>query len=178
LNGAILDSANLSNANFSRADLCGAGLGNEIVLNGTDFSEAKLRGADFSGARLSGVNFRHAELCGAFFQHTIWENGNFEHALMIGVQILQSRLERTYLASSNLRGSSFYGVEMTDVDLRDSEMMGVWLFETIMVNVNLSNTCLKGAETEDVFFGRCKNVTFENTTMPEGSIFKGCISRF
>ena len=69
-------------------------------------------------------------------------------------------------------------------DFSDAFLKGFRMFETSMVNTNLSRACLKGGDGEwtdylqKVTSGKLKspilnNVIFNNTVMPDGNIFTG-----
>lgn len=126
MNGTIVESADVKNADFGKTELLGARFNN--VHGGTaNFSGALLMGADFQNAQLLASNFTGAGLQGARFSGSTLQAADVSNAYMQGVDMSGASLqgasfENTFLHAATLdyasiQGASFKGAALPDASL-------------------------------------------------------------
>jgi uncharacterized protein YjbI with pentapeptide repeats len=153
-------SANLQEANLTRAGFSGAGLSEADLrkanLTSADFSDALLRGADlggvatarpafFNGARmgritlvqagLDGADFTDASLSHAEADEAVLSSANFHHATL-----RLSRFKRADLRHANFRGANMTGVDLTSADLRGADFTRADLRNAVLTDVCFDRT--------------------------------------
>ena len=121
---AVLSGANLHNANLLNADLRGADL-LRAVLSGAD-----LRGADLREADLSGADLRDADLRGTDLRKADLRNANLREANLRGA----------YLLNADLRGADFRGAYLLNADLSSADLHNANLCSAYLLNADLRGT--------------------------------------
>eukprot|EP00439_Symbiodinium_sp_Y106_P089149 s1_g1685.t1 len=136
LDFALLESANLQEADFKNASLVGAKL-NLAQLQGADLGLADfqdsilggagLQGAALKGAQLQGADMRFAQLQGATLEFARLQGANLGHARMqganlsfarlIGARLNQAKLQGASLAFAQIQGASFVEASLQGADL-------------------------------------------------------------
>ena len=138
--------AQLSNINFSNADLSDACLKN-IDLTGAQFTWANLTRADFSGAWLTGTQFFNviltkAYLPGADLTDAHLRNVDLSDAVLVSsnftrTKLINSTLTRALLSSATLDNTQFAGCNLDSADFRDTKIMGAWFSECYLEGAHL-----------------------------------------
>src|SRR2546421_3496838 len=99
----------LSDANFSGADLSGADF-REAILSGADLSDAVFRDANFSGADLSGAFLSRADL----------HHANFSGADLSGAFLARAGLDDADLSGADLRNAIFGEAILSGANFRNA----------------------------------------------------------
>lgn len=118
---------NLSNTNFSHADLISAN------LSGTKLRGANLSGADLSGANLSGADLRSAILRSAFLSRTLFMGADLGRTVLIDAHFSGALLSGANFSAADLSGTIFSNMSIQDVDLTNTILnatvfVGIYLF--------------------------------------------------
>ncbi|NEQ95772.1 MAG: DUF2934 domain-containing protein [Cyanothece sp. SIO2G6] len=145
LRGVNLSNANLTKANLTGAILTGANL-NGATLNQTELSDAQLSSADFRRANILSVEFSAVDLNGADFRDSVLKNVNFLGADLAGVSFVGAKLDHITFTNADLRYSRLYG---TGTDLAYMNFDNANLSDA-----QLNNTCLVGASFIKADFSR------------------------
>ena len=145
LQGALLESvylgdANLTGANLSSAKLAGAYLG-DANLTGVQAKKANLADANLGDANLSGALLREANLTHCDLTHC-----NLSGADLSGADLSGADLSYANLAGVNLAGVNLAGANLTSANLRDAELSGANLKNSIVFGANLSDANLIGVD--------------------------------
>ena len=131
--------ANLSSANFARADLSGADL-RFAYVSGANFENAVLKGTDFRYADLTGANLSGADLRGASL------GGGIE---LMGANFLGANLNGADLKGARLQGSDFYGADLKGARLVFAQAQGANFQGAHLEGANLNAARLQGADFTD-----------------------------
>lgn len=115
LGGANLIGAKLSAAHLSQAHLGGAHLGG-VILRGANLGAADLTKADLIGAHLGGANLGAASLDGANLSGAYLGGANLSEAYLGGANLMA-----THLSATNLRAAVLFETVLVDVDLSNTE---------------------------------------------------------
>ena len=117
LHGAKLPNAQISDLNFSGADLTRANLSDADLkganLSGAELFFTKLRVAVLDGADLSKADLMHAKLsdavlCGANLCKADLSRADLSDALLFGANLSSAKLDDTNLAGADLAGTPFH----------------------------------------------------------------------
>lgn len=119
-NGAVLTSANLTNArfvqecSFEKADFRGAVLDTANLrgtrLAGSDFSEARLAGADFSGCDLARSRMYRVSARNALFV-----KANLSEAVLVSADLMNAILQKADIRGADLRRANLFQVDLARV---------------------------------------------------------------
>jgi uncharacterized protein YjbI with pentapeptide repeats len=161
LTNANLESADLSNAIFTFANLNGANLSNSrlkntvfnlAALNGADLNSASLEGAGGYGVRLRGANLKAARLDGVRFK---------------AADLTEANLEGASFAEADVSQAIFYGANLADVDLINAKLFGTRFWKTDLRRVKLHGAFLYGANFEgsDLTEAALGFTTFSNCSL-------------
>ncbi len=146
LSEAILNGANLSEADLSYADLRGASLYKanlcESKLNGAALNGANLQGADLRGADLRGTDFcyadlREADLQGADLSGPIGRD--LDDPFGLGANLSHANLSWTNLSRANLKGVALQEAKLFKTDLSRANLQGADLRMADLIETNLAN---------------------------------------
>jgi uncharacterized protein YjbI with pentapeptide repeats len=166
LGGGNLSGTDLSRAVLTDADLTGVDL-SVADLSAVNFCGARLRGADLSDANLTqadlrGADLTGADLTGADLTDAALSTSDLSEACLSGADLNLADLRRARLigadlSGAHLRDARLNGVDLTNANLREADFSvadfsganfsGAHLFETILVNTNLSE--VKGLDSCD-----------------------------
>ena len=124
LNGVNLSGANLMKAHLTDANLSGGNLSG-ANLSGADLSDAHLSRADLTGAQLSFADLSRADLTGAHLTDADLSNAHLRGADLTG---------------ANLTAASLIYTNLTGARLRDSILSTADVFETVLADVDFTNT--------------------------------------
>ena len=145
---ANLNSADLSNANLSYADLRCAN-SNNANLKGADLRYINLRNADLRGTNLSGADLKYADLRGVYLNSADLSNANLSGA----------NLRCAYLRCTDLNGANLSGVNLSNVDLSNVKLDKE---EQIRKGIKLSNPIIG--------WKKCKGGVIVKLEIPRGAI--------
>lgn len=127
--------ANLNGCNMRRADLTGANFGGAQIngcdipiaglapsqarailtnCNGCDFKNVNLRNQDLRGISVNGDDFAYADLRGA----------DMRNASFNGVDFRNAKLDGARLEGASFSGCDFSGVDLRNVDLSHTQIVG------------------------------------------------------
>ena len=156
---------NLSEADFTGADLIGANLiGADLVgaklsgadltgakLSEADLSEGRVVRADLSGANLSRANLGEARLSGANLNGTdLTEaklvDANLSMAHLTHANLVRAVLARVLLGSADLTGVNLTGADLRAADLTSANLRRADLTGADLGGVKLSSADLNGAD--------------------------------
>jgi len=119
---------NLSEADFTGADLIGANLiGADLVgakLSGADLTGAKLSGADLSEGRLVRADLSEANLSGANLSEADLREANLTEANLSGAILFKANLSRANLREANLTGANLDSATLVRTDLTGADLTG------------------------------------------------------
>jgi uncharacterized protein YjbI with pentapeptide repeats len=104
---------NLSNYNFSNANLISANLRHKQLI-GANFHEANLGGADLFHANLTGANFCRTDL-----YKTKLRQANLTDANLQGTQLAKTNFERAHLSGCKVYGMSAWDLILDRVKQKD-----------------------------------------------------------
>ena len=187
LTGADLTKANLSQADLTDADLTDADL-TEANLTGATLTHAYLYDADLTGADLTGADLTAALLTGASLRSANLQSANLRFAILGRLAETTAGepadLTDANLNHANLTRANLYGANLTNSDLTDAKLYGAKLLfanltgadltradlrDAQLVRANLTNAILVGATLNAVAYYSLFQVTWGNTTCPDGS---------
>ena len=125
-----------------RADL------QDAILDGANLQEANLTGANLQGAILSGANLQRADLTRANLQRAVLREAElqgcnlfmaeFQEAILIGANLQGAKLREANLQNAHLQGAFLQEAELLRADLRHARMAGVTGLETaVLTDINL-----------------------------------------
>lgn len=121
LSGADLSSTRLTNINFERADLRGAGLDRSVLSNarlfGSNLRRASLRNAKIYGAILGLTNLEDADLSGADLGFTSFIRVRLQRARLLRANLVLARLVAVEFAGTDLSGAEMGVTSIEDCDL-------------------------------------------------------------
>ncbi|MEM9275864.1 MAG: pentapeptide repeat-containing protein [Cyanobacteria bacterium P01_F01_bin.143] len=113
------------------------------IYRETDFSEEEFDGASFREVDLSFADFRHVQMYESSFRKCYMEGVNFSYAVFGQVSFIKTDLTRAIFRNATLSEFGFYQVNLSYADLSGSR---------------------------EFILGRCENVIFYETIIPDGSI--------
>jgi uncharacterized protein YjbI with pentapeptide repeats len=174
LEGVILASAHLRNADFTgaslaRANFIGADLREakfeceQIGGSHQHFSEqghkvfffqghqerdaicAELRGAYFEFAQLQGASLVGAQLQGAYLTSARLQDASLHDAQLQGAELPFARLQGASLGGTQLQGADLRGVQLGGANLYQAQLQGASLIETQLQGASLIERQLQGA---------------------------------
>jgi len=165
LSGADLSGANFEKADLYRADLHGADLC-KAVLREANLVHANLKGADLYEANLEGANLRETNLEGADLWHA-----NLGHANLCWADLREAKLQHAFLCwadlyEANLREANFREAFLQDTNLKNANLEGADFWDADLKWADLSNARLERA----ILIGtdlRMSSLIFANLTNAE-----------
>ncbi|WP_164715968.1 pentapeptide repeat-containing protein [Streptomyces sp. WAC 06738] len=134
--GAVLTSADLTDADLSGSHLCETNLGGALltgadlrgaVLDATTLRSADLVEADLGLATMRGADLRHARLDGARLDDTTMTNVDLRHAHLDDVNLRYSSMTDVDLRDADLDGLDLTGATLQDIDFRGADLTQVKL---------------------------------------------------
>lgn len=108
--------------------------GESINLSNANFSQANLEQAIFSYANLAHTNFSNARLVGANFCNAILTESNFDNANLVGVNLAGARLENASFKNANLTDTILDWANFTDANLTGANLTRAKMFRTNFTN--------------------------------------------
>jgi uncharacterized protein YjbI with pentapeptide repeats len=126
-------------------------------LDYVNFSRANLEAAVFDCVECYRAIFYGANLKYAYFDEVNLEATIFEAANLEDVNFIYSNLYKANLRNARVIGT-FYGANLVEADLQNAKFL-----MAAFVNANLQGAIIDGVDFS--------NVRFENTTMPDGTIY-------
>lgn len=157
----------LSQANFSQAQLKAASF-NDATLTKTNFTQASCQRVDFSGATLNGATFATAELqdseanSATTFAHSSFIKANLSGVNWAGCCLDDSAFDDAIMEKADISGATLHRTRMprvlahqacfANVDIKDSDLTGINLFEGSLANAKLHNTRVRSANLFGVNF--------------------------
>lgn len=145
LESANLSHSNLSGANFTEAVLAHANLEGATAV-GAIFVKANLGKARLAGAMFDGADFSEAMLMHSAFAHTQMRRAQFAKA-----NLLESTWGLADWIGAQLRGQTFYKLDLKGVRLSEADLSGANFIECDLTGVDL-----QGARLENATFATCK----------------------
>jgi uncharacterized protein YjbI with pentapeptide repeats len=128
LQGAILDYANLEQAELPGAKLQGASL-ESTNLAGALLSGAKLQGAHLEWANLQGTDLQLAHLQGASLMHAELQGASLREAELQGARLDHANLQGADLGRAHLQGAFLREAKLQLATLKNAELQGASLDE-------------------------------------------------
>ncbi|MEA5605881.1 pentapeptide repeat-containing protein [Nostoc sp. UHCC 0252] len=142
---AYLGDANLTGADFSRADLSLAYLG-DANLTGVNFIGANLSGANLGDANLSGANLSGANLSGADLSSTNLSGANLSCTNLSRADLNRADLSSTNLSRADLSRADLNRADLNRADLSHADLSNAILFGANLSEANLSSVNLNHAD--------------------------------
>jgi len=135
--GAILQSADLSNLRASRNADFTSGRFADASGPRSIWQQAKLDRADFSAATLSSAQFPEASLRGANFDkarldHVSFEDAKLSGALLTRAHLLRASFERADLTDAVIDGCNLYGAGLLDATLERAKLRKNFVLQTLL----------------------------------------------
>jgi len=157
LTNSVLSGANIDNTTIF-SSVSGGGFGTSVGANLTNYNEdANLSGldlsnVDFRGVNLTGVDLTNADLSSAMFDSTTI----FTDGISIGVNLSNTNGTGANLWANSLSNVDFRWVNLTGVNLMDSDLSGAifdstTIFSNGTIGANLSNGMGNGANLADLY---------------------------
>lgn len=160
---------------FHGADLRGANL-SCAYTEMTRFPRANLRGAKLDGADLRGAEgLEFANLDGATFLDALYSDETILPQAFDPVARGAVRIG----AGANLRGADLShrdlrSATLDDADLQDADLEGADLMSVSLIHADLRGANLRGASFALSKSDKANCTKFEETIMPDGTIWSGC----
>ena len=139
LGGADLSGANLSDMDFTGANLQQARLAG-ATLNNTNFTDAFMKGADFSNARGVQTKLGARSLARANFSQVRLENPK-----ATGSSFLRSNWTKAYVNSGDFSSSNFYKSDFEGAAIKNTDMRATKLRGASWKGATVSGSDFKGA---------------------------------
>jgi|GEM_PF-2758028 len=139
-----------------------------------DFTGQKFRGSRWVDQDPKGGIgiFRETNFTRSFFDGSGFRNADLSFANFTMVRIYETFFaENCYMEGVNFSYAVFGQVTFYDVNLTKAIFKNTTFEEAGFENANLSYANLSGATK--LVSGRCKNVIFHETIMPNGSVYTG-----
>ena len=128
--GAVLEDADLTNANLSGADLTNAN------LRGADLTIASLFNANLSGANLTNAN-----LTSAYMPVAVLEDADLTNANLSGADLTNANLSGSNLSGANLSFTNLTNANLSGAILANAVGLGTTLGATLYdINTNFTGT--------------------------------------
>jgi len=145
---------NLSEADFTGADLIGANLiGADLVgakLSGADLTGAKLSGADLSEGRLVRADLSEANLSGANLSEADLREAKLSEADLREANLTEANLSGAILFKANLSRANLRGANLSGANLREANLTGANLDSATLVRTDLTGADLTGCRVYGV----------------------------
>ena len=135
---------NLSEADFTGADLIGAN------LIGADLVGAKLSGADLTGAKLSGADLSEGRLVRADLSEANLSGANLSEADLREAKLSEADLREANLTEANLSGAILFKANLSRANLREANLTGANLDSATLVRTDLTGADLTGCRVYGV----------------------------
>jgi len=139
LGGADLSGANLSDMDFTGANLQQARLAG-ATLNNTNFTDAFMKGADFSNARGVQTKLGARSLARANFSQVRLENPK-----ATGSSFLRSNWTKAYVNNGDFSSSNFYKSDFEGAAIKNTDMRATKLRGASWKGATVSGSDFKGA---------------------------------
>jgi len=139
LGGADLSGANLSDMDFTGANLQQARLAG-ATLNNTNFTDAFMKGADFSNARGVQTKLGARSLARANFSQVRLENPK-----ATGSSFLRSNWTKAYVNNGDFSSSNFYKSDFEGATIKNTDMRATKLRGASWKGATVSGSDFKGA---------------------------------
>lgn len=143
LHGAVLERANLQNADLRDANLQSTDL-ETAKLEGADLRNARLQGADLISAKLEGADLRNANLQDVTLGNANLQGATLGDANLQGATLDYANLQGVGLKEANLQGALLESTKLEGADLTDANLQSAILWQTNLQGANLSNANLQG----------------------------------
>jgi uncharacterized protein YjbI with pentapeptide repeats len=157
LSGADLQKTDLTDANLTGATLRLLDLRGTIITAGTQITNKWRVISDIINNPKSDRSHPNADLTLGF-----WIGTTFERADVRNSQFSSGIMSDVNFEGATASGARFDNVEFHAVNFKNADLRGAIFSQTLLDNVNFLGANLTNA----IFFG----ATFNNTTMPDGSI--------
>ena len=132
-NPVIAESANLSNTNFTKANLYGAKL-QHSDLTGVNMSEAILTGSQLSSSRFDNANLHKSDMAYANLSASKLTNVVMTEANLEQADLSQADLSNAKLQNANFAGSQLAGANFSGADLRGANFSGIQGVDTVIID--------------------------------------------
>jgi len=110
---------------FTGCDLAGLVLREQVVLRNVVFERCRMSGAVFAGAKLKDVRFEDCSLDDSNLRMLEAASVTFTDCNLVAADLYATRLEDVRFERCDLRGADFSKAQMTNVDLRGSEVVDI-----------------------------------------------------
>ena len=141
LENSFFNNAELENSKFMYANLQRAGFESSKLIS-TNLENTDLTFANFYRTIMTDVNFNGAKLW-----KTKLNNADLENASFVETDNYVSEFKKSNLKNVDFQLSYLSGVDFTDADLTNANLLGVYPVDSIFDNTNLTNakinTCLE-----------------------------------
>jgi uncharacterized protein YjbI with pentapeptide repeats len=152
LRGAILDFADLSKVDFTKAELEGASLAQarlqKAAFEGAQLQGASLYGAELQGATLTFAHLEGASLWGAQLQGATLSDTYLRGARLDGAHLQGAPLDGAQLQGASLDRAQLQGATLFGADLRGASLNGAWLQGASLQSAQLQGALLEGARLQ------------------------------
>ncbi len=161
LNFALLESANLQEADFKGASLIGAKL-NLAQLQGADLGLAELQRSTFGGAGLQGASLKGAQLQGADLGFAQLQGATLEFARLQGANLAHAYMQGSNLSFARLNGARLNHAKLQGASLTSAQLQGASFVEAFLQGADLSEAMSEAADYRD---SQIQGVNFNNTKL-------------
>lgn len=134
---------------------------------------------DFTGRRRGGLRdqiikggiYREADFSGRYFESSAFRDVDLSFAKFIGVRMYETTIGNSYMEGADFSNAVFGQVTFFDVNLSRAIFKNATFNEAGFENADLSYADLSGVTK--LISGRCRNVIFHETIMPNGAVYTG-----
>ena len=166
----------LSDTNFSDADLIGVDLG-VAGLKRADLSCADLIGADLSGADLNEADLRSADLRKANLRDAALDDANLgeadlREAVLRLANLIGANLSRAYLGGADLRQANLIEADLHRADLRRSDLCKADFRQADLMEADLDEAKLIGADLRNAHLrsAHLRNADLRSADLREANV--------
>ena len=136
-----------------------------------DFTGRSFAG-DYRDRIFRGGIYREADFRGAYFDGSAFRDADLSFAIFEGVRIYECVFAKNcYMEGADFEEAYFGQVTFSNVNLTRAIFKNATFNEAGFKNADLSYADLRGATK--LISGRCRNVIFHETIMPNGAVYTG-----
>jgi uncharacterized protein YjbI with pentapeptide repeats len=149
IGGTSFHGTNLTNANFSKADLKSTNFRNSLLTRSNWFQAKNLKAARIDGTYLANSAIRNLLVnkigIGETFENNDLHDLNLEGANLSQVNFINTRLNGSNLQRCNLAGANLSKADLSGANLREADLSGTILIQAQLYRADLSGSMLTGA---------------------------------
>ena len=142
-------------------------------LSGKDFSNSNLVNENFFGSDLRNANFENSNVSGSDFSLANLKNANFKNAVIDGIKLRQTILDRTDFSNVDFSQVNLEYIDLTNAILKNSHLDNQDLTKTFLYKADLSGADLSKSDLSVVYL---KDTVLKDANLTTALLYEADLS--